>query len=321
MAARGPNGQGGGVAAREVTILGTASAVPTRLRNHVGLFLRWDHLGVLVDPGEGTQRQMTYAGVTSNAIDVIWLTHLHGDHCLGLPGVLQRRAVDGITRPLHLVHPAAGERTVEALLIAHGGDLTPLVVRHPVRDDGPVLRTGELTLSAVELDHRVPTYGMRLQEADGYRVRPEEAARRGIEGPDIGRLLREGAIDVAGHLVTRDDVTEPRPGQAAAVVMDTRWCDGALRLAEGADLLVAESTFLSSYGEDDMAQTYGHLTARQAGELASRGGARRLVLQHYSQRHQDEQEFGVEARSAMGGDPDVVAAVDLQTIRVPRRST
>jgi ribonuclease Z len=308
------------VAAREVTILGTASAVPTRQRNHVGLFLRWDQLGVLVDPGEGTQRQMTYAGVTSSAIDVIWLTHLHGDHCLGLPGVLQRRVVDGIMRPLHLVHPAAGERTVEALLIAHGGDLTPLVVRHPVNDDGPVLRTGEITLSAVELDHRIPTYGLRLQEVDGFRVIPEQAAQRGVEGPDVGRLLREGVLEVDGRRVTRDEVTVPRPGQAASVVMDTRWSDGALRLAEGVDLLIAESTFLSSYGEDDMAHTYGHLTARQAGELASRGGARRLVLQHYSQRHPDEQEFAIEARSAMGGDPDVIAAVDLQTIRVPRRS-
>lgn len=309
------------MAAREVTVLGTASAVPTRHRNHVGLFLRWDHLGLLVDPGEGTQRQMTYAGVTSSAIDVIWLTHLHGDHCLGLPGVLQRRVVDGITRPLHLVHPAAGERTVEALLIAHGGDLTPMVVRHPVTYDGPVLRTGEITLSAVELDHRVPTYGLRLQEAGGYRVNAEEAARRGVVGPDIGRLLRDGVIEVAGRRVSRDEITVPRPGQAAAVVMDTRACDGAHRLADGVDLLIAESTFLSSYGEQDMAQTYGHLTARQAGELASRAGARRLVLQHYSQRHPDEHEFEVEARSAMGGDPDVIAAVDLQTIRVPRRST
>jgi ribonuclease Z len=309
------------VAAREVTILGTASAVPTRLRNHVGLFLRWDDLGVLIDPGEGTQRQMTLAGVTSSSIDVIWLTHLHGDHCLGLPGVLQRRVVDGITRPLHLVHPAAGERTVEALLIAHGGDLAPLVVRHPVQADGPILSAGDTTLSAVALDHRVPTYGMRLQEADGFRVLPEEAKRRGIEGPDIGRLLRESEIEINGRRVVRDEITANRTGQAAAVVMDTRWCEGALRLADGADLLISESTFLSSYGEDDMAQTYGHLTARQAGELATRGGARRLVLQHYSQRHPDEQKFAVEARSAMGGDPDVIAAVDLQTIRVPRRST
>lgn len=308
------------MAAREVTVLGTASAVPTRHRNHVGLFLRWDQLGILIDPGEGTQRQMTHAGVTANSIDVIWLTHLHGDHCLGLPGVLQRRVVDGITRPLHLVYPAAGERTVEALLIAHGGDLDPLVVRHPVTGDGAVLTAGESTLSAVALDHRVPTYGLRLQEDDGFRVDPDEAARRGIEGPDIGRLLREGVIEVDGHRTVRDEITTPRPGQAAAVVMDTRWCEAALRLADRVDLLITESTFLSSYGEDDMAQTYGHLTAREAGELATRGGARRLVLQHYSQRHPDEQQFAVEARSVTGGDPDVIAAVDLQTIRVPRRS-
>src|SRR3982750_4590233 len=102
-------GRNAGVAARELTLLGTASQAPTRYRNHNGYLLRWDAEGILFDPGEGTQRQLLLAGVASSAITRICLTHFHGDHCLGLPGVLQRLSLDRVTHPVDVWYPAGGQ--------------------------------------------------------------------------------------------------------------------------------------------------------------------------------------------------------------------
>jgi ribonuclease Z len=96
------------VSVRELVVLGTSAQVPTRTRAHHGALLRWDDEAILFDPGEGTQRQLSLAGVSPSSITRICLTHLHGDHCLGLPGVLQRLALDDLERPVHLYFPASG---------------------------------------------------------------------------------------------------------------------------------------------------------------------------------------------------------------------
>ncbi|MFC3688617.1 ribonuclease Z [Aquipuribacter hungaricus] len=304
---------------RELVVLGTASQVPTRARNHNGYLLRWDGEGVLVDPGEGTQRQMTYADVSASSVTRVCLTHLHGDHCLGLPGVVQRMALDGVAREVPVHFPAGGEAHVAALL-ASSAHVETLQVRPapvpPTPAPGVVVADGAAwTLTAVALDHRVPTVGYRLQEADGVRMLPERLAALSVAGPDVGRLQREGVVEMGGRRVALDEVSEPRPGQSVAVVMDTRACDGALALARGVDLLVCESTFLDA--DRDLAERYGHLTARQAGELAARAGARRLVLTHFSQRYGDSGEpFLAEAQQVHD---DVVAAEDGMRVAVPRR--
>ena len=100
---------------REFVALGTSSLVPTKTRNHNGDLLRWGASGILFDCGEGTQRQMTRAGVSARTIDVICLTHLHGDHCLGLPGVLQRISLEQVPHPVTVVYPAQGQEYVERL--------------------------------------------------------------------------------------------------------------------------------------------------------------------------------------------------------------
>jgi ribonuclease Z len=302
------------MSARELVVLGTASQVPTRQRAHHGALLRWDDEGILFDPGEGTQRQLTLAGVRASTITRICLTHLHGDHCLGLPGVVQRMALDGVERPVDLYFPAAGQEYVDRLLRASIAHRLPSIRQHPVAADGPVDQAAGFTLHARALEHSVPTYGWRLEEPSGRRMRPDLLAEHGIRGPDVGRLQREGSLVVAGRAVGVEEVSDPRPGQVFALVMDTRRCDAAVELARGADLLVAESTFLSE--EAQLATTYGHLTAHQAGELAHRAGVRRLVLTHYSQRHPDEQAFAEEAAAVFA---DVTAVRDLDRVPVPSR--
>ncbi|HXV92667.1 MAG TPA: MBL fold metallo-hydrolase, partial [Pseudonocardia sp.] len=140
-------------------------------------------------------------------------------------------------------------------------------------------------------------------------------ARHGVAGPDVGRLLRVGAIGVSGRTVRLDQVSEPRPGQRFAFVMDTRLCDAVYALAEGADMLVIESTFLGEH--EALAREYGHLTARQAGEVAAACGVRRLVLTHFSQRYAEPDRFHDEAAAVFGG--EIVLARDLLRVPLPPR--
>lgn len=299
---------------RELVVLGTAAGVPTRERNHNGYALRWDDELVLFDPGEGTQRQMLWAGVSPSRVTRICITHFHGDHCLGLPGVLQRRAADRSDAAVDVYFPAESTAQFEHLYLATAATEPGSARGHPTRP-GHVADARTFALHAATLDHRVPALGWRIEEPPGRRMLPERLAAVGLSGPDVGRLARAGAIDIGGRRVHVDEVSVLRPGQRFAFIMDTRLCDAAFALAQGADLLVCEATFLSR--DERLAADYGHLTAAQAARIAVEAGARRLVLTHFSQRYGDDTEpFLTEARAVFD---DVIAVRDLDRVAVPPR--
>jgi ribonuclease Z len=292
---------------REFVVLGTASQVPTRTRNHNGYVLRWDGEGLLFDPGEGTQRQMIHAGVSASQITRICLTHVHGDHCFGLPGVLSRMALDGVSHPVHLHYPASGEDVVRALVSVSTPGIDLRLYPH---GGGGAIASG---LEVQPLKHRIETYGYRLKEPDGRRLLPDRLAAAGIQGAEVGRLQREGAFGGV-RLV---DVSVPRPGQGFAFVMDTAPCRGAEELADGVDLLVAESTFSDDDG--GLATQYSHLTAGQAGELAGGAAVGTLILTHFSSRYGDDVTLLEGQARGRAGSSAVIAAKDLDRIAFPKR--
>jgi ribonuclease Z len=302
------------MASRELVVLGTASQAPTRDRNHNGYLLRWDGEGILFDPGEGTQRQFTLAGVSAAATTRICISHFHGDHCLGLPGMLMRLALDQGHLPVPIHYPASGEPYFQRLRLATAGQEAVPIDAHPVDEAGVVHRDERWTLSCAPLRHRIDATGWRFEEADGRHMLPDRLAAVGVAGPDVGRLQREGRIEIDGRTIGLEEVSELRRGQSFAYLLDTAWCDGALELAAGADMVLCEATFLSE--DADLAEQYGHLTARQAGRLAAEAGARRLVLTHFSPRYGDVGRFGDEAREEFD---DVVLASDLDRIELPAR--
>ncbi len=302
------------MAARELVVLGTASQAPTRFRNHNGYLLRWDGEGILFDPGEGTQRQMVLAGVAASAVTRICITHFHGDHCLGLPGVLARRVLDQLSRPVDVYFPTAGAPYLDRLCHASVAELRAEVRPHPVSGPGAVADAPPFRLVAGVLDHRTDTVGFRVEEPDGVRLLADRLDALGVAGPAVGRLLADGAVTVGGRRVLLEEVSAPRPGQSMAFVMDTRWCEAALELADGVDLLVCESTFLAD--EADLAEVSGHLTAVQAARLAVEAGARRLLLTHFSQRHADDDAYLREAVPIFAA---TSAAHDLDVVPVPPR--
>ncbi|MGI5425730.1 ribonuclease Z [Streptomyces sp. CA-179760] len=297
---------------RELVVLGTASQVPTRHRNHNGYLLRWDGEGILFDPGEGTQRQMLRAGVAAHDLNRICVTHFHGDHSLGLAGVIQRINLDKVPHEITAHYPRSGQRFFDRLRYATAYRETVDITQSPVSADGPLARTGGYTLDARMLSHPVESYGYRIVEPDGRRMLPERLAAHGIKGPDVGRIQREGSLGG----VPLDAVSEVRRGQRFAFVMDTRLCDGVYALAEGCDMLVIESTFLDE--DEQLAVEHGHLTAGQAARVARDGGVRHLVLTHFSQRYTDSDEFERQARAA-GYEGELTVAHDLLRVPVPKR--
>ena len=295
---------------RELTVLGTASQVPTRHRNHNGYLLRWDAEVILFDPGEGTQRQMLLAGLAVTPLTRICVTHFHGDHSLGLPGVIQRISLDRVPHPVRVHYPAGGQEYFDRLRSATSfhdvADLRP----EPV-GAGFAVETSAGRLTALPLRHPIETYGYRLVEPDGRRMLPERLTAYGISGPAVGALQRTGRLGD----VTLDQVSVARPGQRFAFVMDTGLCDNVYALAEGADLLVIESTFLTS--DAALAAEVGHLTAGQAARVARESGVRTLVLTHFSQRYAEAERFLAEARAEFAG--EIVVAEDLARVPVPAR--
>ncbi|MEL7974995.1 ribonuclease Z [Isoptericola sp. F-RaC21] len=319
---------------RELVVLGTASMVPTRTRNHNGYVLFFDDAAILFDPGEGTQRQMTLAGVSATDLTRIAVTHLHGDHSLGLAGVAQRLSGDQVRHTVPISFPASGEPWVRHLLDASAYDHHERVALQPVafpggsrvatlpradgeRGAGP----GAPVLTARPLDHRVDAVGYRLDEPDEVSLDPAALAAAGVpSGPAVGRLLRDGVLVLDdGRTVRREAVSVPRPGQSVAFVMDTRLCDAVGELADGVDLLVIESTFLRR--DADLAARWAHLTCRQAAIVAARAGARHLVLTHFSQRYRVPDElpaaFEREAREVFDG--GLTVAADLDRVSLPPR--
>ncbi|MBQ9396855.1 MAG: ribonuclease Z, partial [Proteobacteria bacterium] len=280
---------------RELIILGTAAQVPTRERNHNGYFLRWNKSGILFDPGEGTQRQMTYADVSASQITHLAITHFHGDHCLGLPGVIQRLSLDKSPHPVHAYFPASGECFFNAMTHASLFQSNVELVHHPIADPGVVFENDEMIVRVVPLDHRTECFGYRVEEPDSRTICMEKLAQYGIRGPKVGELKRNGQLTLDdGTVIHLDDVSSVRHGQSFAHVMDTRVCENAVLLAKNVDIMLAEATYTDD--EEKQAHEYMHLTARQAAQIALEAGAKKLILSHFSQRYSNTVEHLRQAR-------------------------
>jgi ribonuclease Z len=281
--------------------------------------LRWDDEVILFDPGEGTQRQMLMAGLAVSPLTRICITHFHGDHSLGLPGIIQRISLDKVPHPVTVNFPAGGydyfDRLRHATSFYDVADLRPEPVRDVLSDKHWAVETPAGRLTALPLRHSIEAYGYRLVEPDSRRMIPALLSAYGIQGPEIGELQRRGELERDGRRVTLDAVSAPRPGQRFAFVMDTGLCDNVYELADRADLLVIESTFLAE--DADLAAQVGHLTAGQAAAVARESGVRTLVLTHFSQRYPEAERFLDEAREQFSG--PIVIAEDLMRVRVPSR--
>ena len=304
----------------EVVPLGTGSALPTKTRHLAGTLVRREGRMVLFDCGEGTQLQLVRGGLTRGRLDAICITHLHGDHLYGLPGLVTTLALLERTDPLTIVGPE-GLADVMAAMPGLRNDWLSFDVTYRELAEGfeheVVYEDDEVTVEARPLEHRVFCAGFRYQEKTRPGSIDGDAARAaGVsEGWQFEALKQHEAVTLADGTIVEPDglVGPPRPGGAFAYVLDTVPCEGGRRLAEGADLVMHEATFDEAHAQ--RAADVGHSTARQAAEVARDAGAQSLLLTHFSARYTDPSGLVAEAREVF---PATEAAEELQRYEVRR---
>lgn len=298
---------------RDLIILGSSSQQPTRFRNHGAYYFRWNEEGFLFDPGEGTQRQFIFANVAPTGITRIFISHFHGDHCLGLGSILMRLNLDKVTHPIHCYYPASGKKYFDRLRYGTIYHEIINVIEHPVSAPGIVENDGKFQIEAVFLEHGVDNIGWRITECNTRKFDKEKLNAFQISGEMVGELQNKGSLLVDGKLVTLDDVSWIRPGDSIAVVIDTLKCPQAIEIAKNARLLLCESTYLEE--EKDLAYDHKHLTAKQAAEIAKEAEVKQLILTHFSARYLNLKAFEAEAKTIF---PNTFIAEDLMVFPFPK---
>lgn len=273
---------------------------------------------LLFDCGEGAQVQIARAGLSPSRLSAVFITHLHGDHFNGLPGLLSTMGLDRRTRNLSLTGPTGIRDYLDLLerlrvvFFTYPIDLSEF---NSVPNLTVVFDTSEYTVSALALDHRLFALGYRIDERPKPgRFNVDKARSLGVpEGPLWGRLQSGESVSLHDGKVVHslDVVGPPRPGKSIAYCLDTRPCPMSVLLARDVDLLIHEATYTEEFAVE--AQTYGHSTAAQAARTARDAGAHRLLITHFSSRYPDSSPLLQEARAVF---PDTIVAEDLVEIEI-----
>jgi ribonuclease Z len=315
-----------GELAVHIWFLGTGAGRPNKHRNVSSIALQlpepccdwW-----LFDAGEATQHQLMKTPLKLSKLTTIFVTHLHGDHIYGLPGLISTRSFDGGITPLRLIGPRGIRRYIETVFEISGTTLDyELQFIELDEEDGQLVYEDErFTVVASTLIHRVPCFGYRVVEHDQPgKLLVDKLVRLGVAaGPQYGLLKQGHDITLQdGTTIYAKEVTAPAlPGRIVTILGDTTPSPNALELAMGADLLVHEATF--SEGLEEKAHLFGHSTTIEAASTASEAGASMLVMTHFSGRYHNEELSKLEEEAKRLFDGEIVAATDLKCIEIKRR--
>ncbi|WNS46856.1 ribonuclease Z [Paenibacillus sp. MMS20-IR301] len=308
----------------ELYFLGTNAGVPTLQRNVTSIALRlleerrtfW-----MFDCGEGTQHQVLRSPLRLGKLEKLFITHLHGDHLFGLPGLLSSRGYQGGIAPLTVYGPPGLKAYLDISLSASQSRI-PYKLEVVEHTGGLIFEDETFKVEAGLLEHRIDSYGYRVTEKDSPGNLNAELLRSyGLKpGPLYGRLKKGEDITLEdGTLIKAADVIHaPKRGRIITILGDTRTCPGALPLALDADLIVHEATFAHDLAE--MAYQYHHSTARQAAELARDAGGRELLLTHFSSRYTSQEELIPLLEEAQAIFPATLLAEEFCTFPVLRRN-
>ena len=286
-----------------VTFLGTGGAVPTTERAPSALFVNREGDRLLFDCGEGTQRGMMRYG-TGFGIDHLFVSHLHGDHVLGIPGLVQTLGFNDRSEPLTIHCPPGTDEDLHDLVHAIGHDPAFEIRIETVAPGEAALTADDYEIRAFETTHRTQSQGYVLTEDDrpGRFDRPKAESLGVPVGPKFGRLHSGESVEAEdGTVIEPEQVVGPsRPGRKLVYTADTRPRERTVEVAANADLLVHDATFADDMA--DRARDTAHSTGREAGEIASRANATRLALVHISSRYAgDASPIVSDAREAFDG--------------------
>jgi ribonuclease Z len=276
----------------KINFLGTGSAIPTERRNHPAVLMRYKDEVMLFDCGEGTQRQFRKAKLNPCRVTRIFITHWHGDHVLGLPGLLQTLNLNGYNGELIIYGPRGSKADFKSMLSPHlgfywnvsrqAGNKFDIVVKEV--DEGTFLELEDFFVEAVHVDHGCPALAYSITFKEKKRLDKEKLEKLKIpNSPLIGELAKGKVVEIGGKKIDGKKMVYVEPQRKITFLMDTRYTDSAVKLSKESDLLISEATH--SAEEQEIAREHGHLTSVDAATIAKKAKVKRLILMHLSQRY------------------------------------
>jgi len=277
----------------KITFLGTSSMIPTKERNHPSILISHEQENILIDCGEGTQRQLKIASINPCKITKILITHLHNDHILGLPGLLQTLQTQNYSKTLEIYGPSKTSKFIKEIknLFKIQLPTKTIEIKKPL-----FLETKNLQFKALKMKHNSTCLAYSITEKDKRKINLNYTKKFGLtKHPLLGELQKGKKITYKGKKITPEKATHLIKGKKITIIYDTVKNPNTIKISKDADLLIAESTYTSSL--QDKAKEYLHLTAEQAAEIAKKANAKQLILTHFSQRYKSSSIFLKEAKT------------------------
>jgi len=286
-----------------ITFLGTGSAIPTLKRNHPAILLQYKDENILIDCGEGTQRQFRKAKLNPLKLTRILITHWHADHVLGLPGLIQTLMLNNYNKTLKIYGPAGTEKMMQLYLrlFAHrekikievheidGKNFLKEESTKKEQASETIIDTDEFYIQAKPMKHDVPTLAYSFIVKEKNRIDKEKFAKLKIpNSPLIAELVKGKTITIGDRKISPKGLLYKEPERKITIIMDTLPNPNTIKLAKNSDLLICESTY--SDEEKECAKEHSHLTASEAAQIAKKSGSKRLILTHLSQRYETDQQ-------------------------------
>lgn len=265
----------------KITFLGTGNAVPTKLRNHTAILLSYKNENILIDCGEGTQRQFRIAELSPSKLTRVLITHWHGDHILGLPGLFQTLAMSEFSRVLEIYGPKNTQHYMKLL-----EELFKIKIQTKIHESQEVVfENSEFKIESLPMQHGTPSLAYSFIIKDKLRLDRSKLKKLKLPNSPILKSLQEGKdITFNGKKIKASQVSYLEKGRKVTFILDTLPNENAIKLAKDSDLLICESTF--SKEDAEQAKEHMHLTAEQAATIAKKSNSKKLILTHISQRYE-----------------------------------
>ncbi|MBW2981925.1 ribonuclease Z [Candidatus Woesearchaeota archaeon] len=295
----------------QIIFLGTSCAMPTKERNHISIFVSYSSEGILFDCGEGTQRQLRIAGIKPTKITKILISHWHGDHTFGLPGLISTLSTSEYTKTLRIYGPKGTKEFIKNIfksaVFENRINLEVIEIKEGVFFNGK-----DYQLEAYPLKHKTETLGFRFVEKNKRRINVPFIKKIGIpEGPLLGKLQEGKSVTWKGKRISVKEATYTVKGRIIAYLADSIPNKNSLKIAKDADILIAESTYTSELQEK--ADQYMHMTAKEAGLIANQANVKKLILTHFSTRYKDTHVLEEDARNVFD---NVEASKDFMKVNL-----
>lgn len=294
----------------KITFLGTSCMFPTIERNHTGILLNYGSENILFDCGENIQRQLRIAKISPTKITKILLTHLHGDHILGLPGLIFTLEASNYTKTLEIYGPKGTKLFFKKMMNLYR--LDEIKIKVTEINNKVFLKTREFNLEAYSLKHNIPCLAYSFIENPKRRINLNYMKKFNLtKDPLLGNLQQGKNIVYKGKKIKAKDATYLIPGKKITLILDTIPCTNCIKAAKNSDLLIAEATFSDELKEK--ARLFKHLTASQSAQIAKSSKSKKLILTHFSQRYKDVKGLEKEAKKIF---KNTISAYDFLNIEI-----